>query len=100
MVRKTLSYSNVAQAASLLMDAHPRGETTTLEVKTLLRHLNFDATQIAISSAMAGMACDEDLYTKTVTEEIDGKDVSFQLFAREEFAEEAEEESGLFQFRK
>ncbi len=42
-----------AEAAHLLMEGSPRGETTTLEVKNLLRFLKFHATQENVSAEMA-----------------------------------------------
>lgn len=42
-----------AEAAHLLMEASPRGETTTLEVKRLLRFLKFHVKQVDVSEAMA-----------------------------------------------
>ena len=49
---KPLTYEAVKHTAFLLMEAHPEGETTTLEVKTLLRYLGYFAAQTHVSELM------------------------------------------------
>jgi hypothetical protein len=53
---KKLTPQAISSAFYLLLFASPRGETTTLEVKTLLRYLGFFAEQNEVSEALQELA--------------------------------------------
>jgi len=56
----TLTLEAVEQATLLLLQAHPNNTTTTWEVKTLLRYLNFWAEQDQVANFMKEISEDED----------------------------------------
>ena len=77
---KKLTLQAVQNSTVLLMEASPRLETTTLEVKTLLRYLGFEAVQAEVSELMSIVREAEGLYTR-----VDGvyKIYSFAPFVTE-----------------
>ncbi len=63
---KEINGKEVELAALLLLEAHPKGETTNLEVKQLLRILGYSATQEQVSFVMTQVVNDLDLEVRYV----------------------------------
>lgn len=78
---KALTYQATANAALLLIQASPIGQTTSLETKTLLRKLGFHAEQKEVSDNLVELGNNLSLYTKTVTE----KGNTFRVYSIEPF---------------
>lgn len=81
-----------AEAAQLLMEASPRGETTTLEVKNLLRFLEFHSTQEDVSAVMAELESECGWHVDHVEEQ----GHQFKVFS---FIETAANTNPVFSFR-
>ena len=82
MKLKQLTFDVVNVAATLLIEASPINQTTTLEVKQLVRHLGYNAPQADVSEYMAELKekCEQaglGLYTSTVVE----NGISFHVFS-------------------
>lgn len=91
-MKKQLSTVAVSSAMLLLMDAHPQNTTTTLEVKTLLRSLGYEADQKDVSNLM------DDLYNELdITYKLHTSD-SGNTFRVYSFLEDEEDYSGVPQF--
>lgn len=93
---KSLTYNATANAALLLMQASPIEQTTSLETKTLLRELGFEANQKEVSDNLVQLGDNLQLNTKTVTE----KGNTFRVYSIVPFAPEVDEDETGFSFRK
>ena len=93
---KTLTYNAVANAALLLLAASPIEQTTSLEVKNILRALNFKAEQKFVSDSLVALGDALELNVKTVTE----NNATFRVYSLKPFEDEVEEDGSLFTFRK
>lgn len=89
---KQPSLDAYAEAAHLLMEASPRCQTTTLEVKNLLRFMKFHATQADVSEVMADLQVNFGWQIEHVEE---GGN-SFKVFSTQPLVEE---DPNTFDFR-
>ena len=98
---KQLTYLAINLAAQQLMAASPISQTTTLEVKTLLRMLGYDARQAEISDAMPDVGIENNWFTSVSNQNSDSEYTVYSLEPIEEDEPEDDDEDGfvLFIFR-
>ena len=84
---KQLTQSAIHLAAMMLMEASPISQTTSLEVKNLLRFLGYEAYQSQISNEMPLVAAVNGWFTSVAEE--DGKE--FRVYSRESLETEEDD---------
>lgn len=97
---QSITIHAVTDAAILLLSASPSKETTTLEVKTLLRYLGFYAIQVEVSSMMEDLEEEGQLVSRVKVSSVAPSFKIFSLPREPIFSDEEEDDLPTFEFGK